>query len=63
MGSGIAAQVANAGLQVHLLDLTKDISSKSCERIKNSRPPLLMEEENINKILPGSIENDMETTD
>ena len=34
MGSGIAAQVANAGLQVHLLDLTTEISTKACERIK-----------------------------
>ena len=60
MGSGIAAQVANAGLQVHLLDLTKEIATKACERIKNSRPPLLMEENNLNKIIPGSIENDLE---
>ncbi len=44
MGSGIAAQVANAGLQVHLLDLTIEIATKACERIKKSRPPLLMEE-------------------
>ena len=43
MGSGIAAQVANAGLQVHLLDLTIEIATKACERIKKSRPPLLME--------------------
>ena len=35
MGSGIAAQVANAGLQVCLLDLTKSIASDACERIKN----------------------------
>ena len=61
MGSGIAAQVANAGLQVHLLDLTKDIASSACERIQKSRPPLLMEENNLNYIIPGSIENDMET--
>ncbi len=44
MGSGIAAQVANAGLQVHLLDLTIEIATKACERIKKSRPPLLMED-------------------
>ena len=61
MGSGIAAQVANAGLQVHLLDLTTEIATKACERIKKSRPPLLMEENNLNHIIPGSIENDMET--
>ena len=61
MGSGIAAQVANAGLKVHLLDLTTEIATKACERIKNSRPPLLMEENNIQKIISGSIENDLET--
>ena len=61
MGSGIAAQVANAGLQVYLLDLTIEIATKACERIKKSRPPLLMEENNLNHIIPGSIENDMET--
>ena len=60
MGSGIAAQVANAGLQVYLLDLTKEIAAKACERIKDSRPPLLMEENNLNKIIPGSIDNDLE---
>ena len=59
MGSGIAAQVANAGLQVHLLDLTKEIATKACDRIKKSRPPLLMEENNLNHIIPGSIEEDM----
>ena len=60
MGSGIAAQVANAGLEVHLLDLTKDIAIGACERIKNSRPPLLMEDECLTKIIPGSIENDID---
>ena len=60
MGSGIAAQVANAGINVQLLDLTKEIASNACERIKKSRPPLLMEENNINLITPGSIENDLE---
>jgi len=61
MGSGIAAQVANAGLQVHLLDLTTEIVADACERIKKSRPPLLMEKDNYNHIIPGNIENDMET--
>ena len=60
MGGGIAAQVANAGFQVHLLDLTKEIATNACERIKKSRPPLLMEENNHNKIIPGSIEKDLE---
>ena len=35
MGSGIAAQVANAGISVHLLDISKEISINACERIKN----------------------------
>jgi len=61
MGSGIAAQVANAGLEVHLLDLTNEIATKACERIKKSRPPLLMEDNNLNNIIPGSIENDLKT--
>ena len=43
------------------LDLTIEIATKACERIKKSRPPLLMEENNLNHIIPGSIENDMET--
>ena len=61
MGSGIAAQVANAGLQVHLLDLNTEIATKACERIKKSKPPLLMEENNLNHIIPGSIESDIDT--
>ena len=60
MGSGIAAQVANAGLQVYLLDLTSEIATNACERIKKSRPPLLMEDDNIQKIIPGSIDDDIE---
>ena len=42
MGSGIAAQVANVGIPVYLLDINKEISKNACERIKKSRPPLLM---------------------
>ena len=61
MGSGIAAQVANAGLEVRLLDLNKEIAISACERIKKSRPPLLMEENHYNNIIPGSIENDLHT--
>ena len=41
MGSGIAAQVANAGISVYLLDITTEISQNACERIKKLRPPLL----------------------
>lgn len=49
MGSGIAAQVANADIPVTLIDLpSKDgdrneIAFNAKERILNSRPPLLIE--------------------
>ena len=48
MGSGIAAQVANAGIPVVLLDLPSSegtrnkIVENAKERIANSRPPLLV---------------------
>ena len=49
MGSGIAAQVANAGISVFLLDLPSNEGSRNKivenakERIVNSHPPLLVE--------------------
>ena len=49
MGSGIAAQVANAGIPVSLLDLPSNVGSRNQilenakERILKSRPPLLIE--------------------
>jgi len=60
MGSGIAAQVANAGISVYLLDISSEISKNACERIKKSRPPLLMNE-NLSKLIhPGNIEKDLD---
>ena len=49
MGSGIAAQVANAGIAVTLLDLPSteglrnQIAESAKERILKSHPPLLVE--------------------
>ena len=49
MGSGIAAQVANAGIDVTLLDLPSkegprnQITENAKERILKSRPLLLVE--------------------
>ena len=63
MGSGIAAQVANAGVSVTLLDLPSKEGSKNqitenaIERIIKSRPPLLVEKNKINLINPGNIED------
>ena len=48
MGAGIAAQVANGGIEVLLLDVASDgearnqVAQNSLERIVKSDPPLLM---------------------
>ena len=64
MGSGIAAQVANAGIDVTLLDLPSkegsrnQITENAKEKILKSRPPLLVEKEKVNLITTGNIEDD-----
>jgi 3-hydroxyacyl-CoA dehydrogenase len=64
MGSGIAAQVANAGIPVSLLDLPSDegsrnqIAENAKERILKSRPPLLVEKSKLDLISIGNIEDD-----
>ena len=66
MGSGIAAQVANAGVSVTLLDLPSkegsrnQITDNAIERILKSRPPLLVEKNKINLINPGNIEDNFD---
>ena len=60
MGSGIAAQIANAGIPVYLLDLSNKIATNALERIKKSRPPLLMKENCSTLIHPGNIEDDID---
>ena len=47
MGSGIAAHLCNANVPVTLLDLTTEISEQARERIKKSRPPLLIDKSKI----------------
>ena len=65
MGIGIAAQVANAGLDVLLLDVAgngenrNEVARKSLQRIEKSDPPLLMVPENIKRIDIGNIEDDL----
>ncbi len=69
MGAGIAAQVANAGLEVLLLDIAGEddkrnlVVEASLARIRKSDPPLLMEPENISRIKIGNIEDDLERID
>ena len=55
MGSGIAAQLCNANVPVTLLDLTTEISENARERIRKSRPPLLIDKSKINNINVGNI--------
>lgn len=68
MGSGIAAQCANAGFEVLLLDVAGGPDNRnaaaeaSLERIAKSEPPLLMEPEKIGRITPGNIEDDLAKT-
>ena len=63
MGCGIAAQVANAGIPVYLLDLPvaegsrNPIVENAKEKILKSRPPLLIEKNKINLITAGNIED------
>ena len=64
MGSGIAAQIANANIDVTLLDLPSkegsrnQITENAKERIKKSRPPLLVEKTKAELIKVGNIEDD-----
>ena len=64
MGSGIAAQVVNAGIPVSLLDLPSNeghrnqIAENAKEKILKSRPPLLIEKNRIDLISAGNIEDD-----
>jgi len=64
MGSGIAAQIANAGHQVLLLDLAaRDGADKSpaemaIDRLLASDPPQLMHKRNAGHIITGTIDDD-----
>ena len=59
MGAGIAAQVANAGYEVLMLDIVSEgdepnkVAVASLDKIRKSDPPLLMEPENIDRISIG----------
>ena len=66
MGSGIAAQVVNAGIPVSLLDLPSSEGSRNQivenakERIIHSKPPLLIEKNKIDLITAANIEDNLE---
>ena len=60
MGSGIAAQLCNAGVPVTLLDLKTEISERAKKKIFESRPPLLIDKNKIDNIKVGNIEENFE---
>ena len=64
MGSGIAAQIANAGHEVMLLDLPahegadKSPAEMAIDRLMASDPPQLMHKRNAGRIVTGTISED-----
>lgn len=56
MGGGIAADLANAGWTVHLLDQTVALAEAGKRRVEQSSPPLLYVPELAGRILPGCAE-------
>ncbi len=65
MGSGIAGQIANAGLQVLLLDVPGDVSpnersEQAIERLLNSEPPALVHKKCAKNIIAGNIRDDFD---
>ncbi|CEK20219.1 3-hydroxyacyl-CoA dehydrogenase/enoyl-CoA hydratase family protein [Chthonomonas calidirosea] len=64
MGGGIAAQLANAGWMVWLLDLPSShqrnqLAEERIRRLQNARPPLLALPEYAERIHAGNIEDDI----
>lgn len=62
MGSGIAAQIANAGLPVLLLDIKlpdKDLAKTAVEKLLKADPAPFMRKENAALITTGNLEDDI----
>jgi len=64
MGSGIAAQIANSGTPVLLLDIPVEegrnkLASDALERLKKQRPAPLMDPSFIDRITIGNTEDDL----
>lgn len=66
MGLGIAGQVANAGVDVLLLDLPSagenrnTVCERAIERLLDPNQPGLLHEDNLRRITIGNIEDDLE---
>jgi len=66
MGSGIAAQIANAGFEVILLDIVPDgandrnvIAAGAVEKMLKTQPAPLMDPANARRISVGNLEDDL----
>jgi 3-hydroxyacyl-CoA dehydrogenase len=65
MGLGIAGQLANAGVNVLLLDLPSDgenrnaVCERAIERLLDPNQPGLLHEDNLKRITIGNIEDDL----
>jgi 3-hydroxyacyl-CoA dehydrogenase len=66
MGAGIAAHIANAGVDVVLLDIVpmgatnrNTITEGAIEKLLKANPAPLMHKRNAKRIKPGNIEDDM----
>ena len=59
MGAQIAGHAANAGLQVLLLDLTKEQARGGLKSLENSSPPALFTPDRIHLIETGSFTGDL----
>lgn len=63
MGSGIAAQVANAGLPVVLLDIKvegKDLAQDAVNKMLKTEPASFMRKSNARLVTCGNLEDDLE---
>ena len=59
MGSGIAAQVANAGVAVVLLDLVPGFAGKAVAGLLKSEPAAFMHSRNARLVTTGDLETDL----
>ena len=60
MGSGIAAQIANAGVPVLLLDITTDRASDAIAKMLKADPAPFMSKRNAKLIEVGNLDDDIE---
>ena len=63
MGSGIAAQIANAGVPVVLLDIKlpdKDLAKSAVEKMLKTDPAPFMHSKNAKRITTGNLDDDLD---